>query len=120
MYYRKKYPDKKVVIKMVKEGVVKLAGCYNSKDDNKTYGNISTYENGKYVVKCRGGRSLLKALEEKPLSESNQVFFTDEIDALENGYRPCSLCFPELYKAWKAAPDKQEWAKQRLVELKGQ
>lgn len=31
----------------------------------------------------------------------NRVFFKDEQEALENGYRPCGACLPEKYKLWK-------------------
>lgn len=31
-----------------------------------------------------------------------RVFFTDEATAVQAGYRPCAVCMPERYKAWKA------------------
>jgi hypothetical protein len=30
------------------------------------------------------------------------VFFADEQIAIAAGYRPCAVCLPEKYKAWKA------------------
>jgi metal binding Ada-like protein len=30
------------------------------------------------------------------------VFFADEQTAIAAGYRPCAVCLPEKYKAWKA------------------
>jgi hypothetical protein len=31
-----------------------------------------------------------------------RVFFADESAALAAGYRPCAVCMPEGYRAWKA------------------
>lgn len=30
-----------------------------------------------------------------------RVFFKDEETAIAAGYRPCAVCMPEKYKAWK-------------------
>jgi hypothetical protein len=32
----------------------------------------------------------------------HRVFFVDEATAIKAGYRPCAVCLPERYKAWKA------------------
>jgi hypothetical protein len=32
----------------------------------------------------------------------HRVFFADEATAVQAGYRPCAVCLPERYKAWKA------------------
>ncbi|MFD9701569.1 Ada metal-binding domain-containing protein [Lentzea sp. NPDC059081] len=32
----------------------------------------------------------------------NRVFFADEETAVAAGYRPCSVCMPAEYAAWKA------------------
>ena len=38
-----------------------------------------------------------------------RVFFLDERAAKAAGYRPCAVCMPAEYKAWKATqPPKQE------------
>ena len=31
-----------------------------------------------------------------------RVFFADEATAIAAGYRPCGVCMPEEYRAWKA------------------
>jgi methylphosphotriester-DNA--protein-cysteine methyltransferase len=31
-----------------------------------------------------------------------RVFFASESDAVAAGYRPCAVCLPEAYAAWKA------------------
>lgn len=36
-----------------------------------------------------------------------RVFFRDEETAIDAGYRPCAVCLPEKYAAWKAGPDKR-------------
>ena len=33
----------------------------------------------------------------------NRVFFRDEATAVAAGYRPCAVCLPEKYAAWKVA-----------------
>jgi methylphosphotriester-DNA--protein-cysteine methyltransferase len=32
----------------------------------------------------------------------HRVFFADEATAIAAGYRPCAVCMPEKYRAWKA------------------
>ena len=32
----------------------------------------------------------------------HRVFFADEATAIAAGYRPCAVCMPEEYRAWKA------------------
>jgi methylphosphotriester-DNA--protein-cysteine methyltransferase len=39
----------------------------------------------------------------KRMKTGNRVFFKDEKEAIENGYRPCAHCMPEKYKRWKDA-----------------
>lgn len=34
---------------------------------------------------------------------NDRVFFQDEETACAAGYRPCAVCLPERYAAWKAA-----------------
>jgi methylphosphotriester-DNA--protein-cysteine methyltransferase len=38
----------------------------------------------------------------KRMKLENRVFFKDEQEGLELGYRPCGHCMPEEYKLWKA------------------
>lgn len=40
----------------------------------------------------------------KRMKTVNRVFFADEAEAMENGYRPCGHCMRAKYKAWKASP----------------
>ncbi len=32
----------------------------------------------------------------------HRVFFADEENAVAAGYRPCAVCCPDRYRAWKA------------------
>ena len=32
----------------------------------------------------------------------HRVFFADEASAVAAGYRPCAVCMPDEYRAWKA------------------
>ena len=34
----------------------------------------------------------------------HRVFFADEATAIAAGYRPCAVCMPDEYRAWKATP----------------
>jgi hypothetical protein len=38
---------------------------------------------------------------------THRVFFADEATAIAAGYRPCSVCLPVMYAAWKAAHDSE-------------
>ncbi|HXT36271.1 MAG TPA: Ada metal-binding domain-containing protein [Chloroflexota bacterium] len=40
----------------------------------------------------------------------DRVFFADEAVAEQAGYRPCAVCLPEPYKAWKARRQRREAA----------
>lgn len=35
----------------------------------------------------------------------HRVFFLDEASAKAAGYRPCAVCMPEAYRAWKTSID---------------
>jgi methylphosphotriester-DNA--protein-cysteine methyltransferase len=37
----------------------------------------------------------------KRMKIENRVFFKDEAEALEKGYRPCGNCLTEKHKKWK-------------------
>jgi methylphosphotriester-DNA--protein-cysteine methyltransferase len=38
---------------------------------------------------------------------SHRVFFADEATAIAAGYRPCAVCCPRQYQAWKADTEAQ-------------
>jgi hypothetical protein len=40
----------------------------------------------------------------------HRVFFADEVTAIAAGYRPCAVCLPTQYTAWKARAAKQSGA----------
>lgn len=46
------------------------------------------------LLSCRSG---------KRMKRENRVFFSDEKDALLNGYRPCGHCMQDEFKRWKNA-----------------
>lgn len=46
-------------------------------------------------------RSALQALARGGY-KAQRVFFLDEATAQQAGYRPCAVCMPERYRAWKA------------------
>jgi methylphosphotriester-DNA--protein-cysteine methyltransferase len=40
---------------------------------------------------------------------AQRVFFRDALDAEAAGYRPCAVCLPEQYAAWKARSAAPPW-----------
>lgn len=44
---------------------------------------------------------LLKCSSGKRMRRANRVFFSNEREALQNGYRPCGHCLRDKYKEWK-------------------
>jgi hypothetical protein len=46
-------------------------------------------------------RTALRAIERGGYVRE-RVFFADEPTAISAGYRPCAVCMPEQYAAWKA------------------
>jgi methylphosphotriester-DNA--protein-cysteine methyltransferase len=47
--------------------------------------------------------SALRAIGKGDTYAKGRVFFASEDDAIAAGYRPCSVCLKDKYKAWKAA-----------------
>ncbi|GAB3543507.1 Ada metal-binding domain-containing protein [Spirosoma fluminis] len=41
---------------------------------------------------CRAG---------KRMNPKNRVFFRNEAEAIEHGFRPCAICLPDAYRAWR-------------------
>ncbi|WP_342331375.1 Ada metal-binding domain-containing protein [Pedobacter sp. FW305-3-2-15-E-R2A2] len=75
-------PDerKRKLFSLIRTGKIKLAGYKK----NKIYG----------LLNCTSG---------KGMKIENRVFFKDEEEALQAGYRPCAHCLREAYKIWKSA-----------------
>lgn len=65
--------------KHIREGKIKLGG--NKK--LKIYGSIP----------CISG---------KRMKRENRVFFENEQEAIQLGYRPCAKCLPDQYNKWKS------------------
>ena len=60
-------------------------------------------------IKLGGNQSLhiygtLSCASGKRMKTVNRVFFADEAEAKEKGYRPCGHCMRAAYMAWKAIP----------------
>lgn len=45
-------------------------------------------------------RSALRAISNDSYI-AHRVFFADEPTAITAGYRPCAVCMPDAYRAWK-------------------
>lgn len=62
-------------------------------------------EGGK--VKLGGNKKLkiygsLHCISGKRMKKENRVFFSNENEAIQIGFRPCAKCIPDQYKKWKA------------------
>lgn len=61
---------------------------------------LGGYKKGRIygTLHCRAG---------KRMKTANRVFFKDEEEALQQGYRPCAVCLPEKYRRWKASQERE-------------
>ncbi len=64
--------------RLIKNGAIVLAGNYRL----KIYGKLS----------CPSGKRMKK---------ENRVFFQNETEAIQLGFRPCGHCMPRQYQIWK-------------------
>ena len=64
--------------RFIKSGAIQLGGNANL----KIYGRLD----------CKSGKRMLK---------KNRVFFASEVEAIEEGYRPCGHCMITAYQLWK-------------------
>lgn len=48
---------------------------------------------------CRAARAVV----DRGGYARHRVFFADEATAVAAGYRPCAVCLPEAYRAWRSA-----------------
>lgn len=69
---------KKKLGHLIRRGEISLGGYRKA----KIYG----------LLNCKSG---------KRMKEENRVFFKDEREAIQYGYRPCAHCLPGKYKLWK-------------------
>ena len=75
-----RFAQLRVVVRLVRSGQLTLGGHR----PGKIYGRLD----------CRAG---------KRMKFENRVFFRDEAAAIEQGYRPCAVCLPIDYRAWRDA-----------------
>lgn len=68
----------RALVRLVQSGCVTLGG----NGPGRIYGRLD----------CRAGKRM-KAL--------NRVFFRDEAEAVAQEFRPCAMCLPEEYRAWR-------------------
>ena len=72
-----------------------LGEVYESSVPGKLGGNKKLKIYGR--LDCKSANKWLK----KGYYAANRVFFIDEETAISAGYRPCAICMPEAYQAWK-------------------
>ena len=70
--------EKGQIRRLIKSGAIRLGGHI----PGKIYGTLS----------CPSG---------KRMKRENRVFFENEEEAQQAGYRPCGRCMPEKYRVWK-------------------
>jgi methylphosphotriester-DNA--protein-cysteine methyltransferase len=66
------------IIQLIRSGEISLAGNSNL----KVYGKLN----------CGSGKRMKK---------ENRVFFKNETEALDSGFRPCGHCMRDRYAIWK-------------------
>lgn len=66
-----------------------VPGCLGGHAKSRIYGALD----------CRTARAAIARGGPYP---RHRVFFADEATAVSAGYRPCGVCMPEAYAAWKA------------------
>jgi methylphosphotriester-DNA--protein-cysteine methyltransferase len=71
---------KSAIRRRIANGTIKFAGYI----PGKIYGMLS----------CTSG---------KRMKAENRVFFENEQEAIEAGYRPCGNCMPEKYREYKSS-----------------
>ena len=68
-------------------------GTFGGNSQQKLYGRLN----------CR---SALRAIATgRGTYEKRRVFFANEATAVAAGYRPCAVCMPEQYRAWKSCTE---------------
>ncbi|GAA5078019.1 Ada metal-binding domain-containing protein [Nocardia iowensis] len=65
-----------------------------------TPGRYGGHRRGR-IYGCLDCPSALRALA-RGAYRNHRVFFADEATAVSAGYRPCAVCLPDRYAAWKA------------------
>lgn len=80
MYHHKDLSNRDV-LHLIKNGKIQFAGW----EKGKIYGHLN----------CQSGK--------QKMSRESRVFFKNEKEALEKGFRPCAFCMPTAYKIWKGA-----------------
>jgi hypothetical protein len=66
---------------------------------SRTPGMLGGYRRGKIYgrLDCPAARRAIAA----GGYVAHRVFFADEPTAIAAGYRPCAVCLPQAYRAWK-------------------
>ena len=91
---------------MTKEKTYTLIEADGAPYESHTKGTIGGYKRGKLYGRLNCP-SALRAIA-KGGYVKNRVFFADEQTAISAGYRPCAVCMPAEYAAWKKAKVKNE------------
>ena len=86
---------------MTSEKLYRLITADGSSVSSPTKGTVGGHRKNRIYgrLDCKAAR---RALGTGRSYEQQRVFFADEATAIAAGYRPCAVCMPEQYKAWKA------------------
>jgi hypothetical protein len=78
-----------------------LLGANGKPYQSDTPGTVGGHRGGKLYgrLDCRAALSAIA----RGGYVKHRVFFQDEATAVAAGYRPCAVCLPGPYAAWKAA-----------------
>ena len=78
-----------------------LIGANGEPFESDTPGTLGGHRRGRLygLLDCRAAAQAIV----RGGYSRHRVFFRDEATAIAAGYRPCAVCMPEKYAAWKAA-----------------
>lgn len=78
-----------------------LLGADGKPYSSATPGTLGGHRGGKLYgrLDCRTARQAIA----RGSYVKHRVFFADEATAIAAGYRPCAVCMPQAYAAWKKA-----------------
>jgi methylphosphotriester-DNA--protein-cysteine methyltransferase len=90
---------------MTSEKLYRLITADGSSVSSPTKGTVGGHRKNRIYgrLDCKAAR---RALGTGRSYEQQRVFFADEATAIAAGYRPCAVCMPVEYKAWKAASER--------------
>lgn len=90
---------------MTNDKLYTLIGADGGRYTSTTPGTFGGYRKERRYGRL-GCKAARRALENGALYAQQRVFFADEATAIAAGYRPCAVCMPAEYQAFKSSQRK--------------